>query len=223
MLELNHVYKTYPGPVHALRNIDLFIDKGEFVFLTGPSGAGKSSLFNLVCGFDRASSGKIKVCGKHLTEMEKSEIPYFRRQLGIVFQDFKLIDSMTVFDNVSVPLKIRGDRDSQIESRVREALQSLGLSQRSEQMPETLSGGEKQRVAIARAIVHQPKLLIADEPTGNLDPELAIEIMRLLEKISLQGTTVVVATHDLSLVQRFKKRRIHLKLGELSEPEEVLI
>ncbi|MBX2988247.1 MAG: cell division ATP-binding protein FtsE [Bdellovibrionaceae bacterium] len=215
MIEFSHVYKTYPGPVHALKNVDLSIGKGEFVFLTGPSGAGKSTLFRMISAFDLVTSGHLLVSGYDLTRMSASEIPYFRRRIGVVFQDFRLLKNLTVAENVALPLRVRGDTESQIRRRVAEMLEQVGLPHKQDQFPEILSGGEQQRTAIARALIHQPGVLIADEPTGNLDPELSEEIMDLLERVCAQGTTVFVATHDHEMVKRRNKRAVRIRAGIL--------
>lgn len=216
MIELSHVYKTYPGPVHALRNIDLKIDKGEFVFLVGGSGAGKSTLFRMISALDRVTSGQIQVSGIDLSQVRDKEVSEFRRKIGVIFQDFKLLKDQTVFENVALPLKIRGEKPNVIRSKVNDILDMLGMSLKSHQWVEVLSGGEQQRVAIARAIIHQPNVLIADEPTGNLDPSLAKETMDLLNKVCAQGTTVLVATHDHELIKKYNRRVIELKQGEIS-------
>lgn len=218
MIQLQHIYKTYQGATHALKNIDLEIEKGEFVFLTGPSGAGKSTLFRLISAFDKPTSGQILVNGMDLSMIKQNEIPYYRRRIGVIFQDFKLLKNKSVFENIALPLKIRNESESQIYRKVYEILDKLNLSHRKDFFPEHLSGGEQQRTAIARAIVHQPSLLIADEPTGNLDPKLSLETMDLLSKICSQGTTVFVASHDLNLIQKYNKRRIHIENGEISCP-----
>lgn len=213
MIEFSHVYKTYPGPVHALKNIDLKIDKGEFVFMTGPSGAGKTTLFRMLSAFDQATSGQVQVCGYDLGDISAREVPYFRRRIGVVFQDFRLLKDRTLFENVAMPMIIRGDRSPTIAKRVYDVLEQVGLAHKAGQLPEFVSGGEQQRTAIARAIVHQPGVLIADEPTGNLDPKLSEDIMDLLERVCAQGTTVFVATHDHDMVSRRKKRTLELKDG----------
>ncbi|MGE3759961.1 MAG: cell division ATP-binding protein FtsE [Pseudobdellovibrionaceae bacterium] len=216
MIEFSHVYKTFNGSIKALKNIDLKIGKGEFVFLTGPSGAGKSTLFRLISGYDKVTSGAIRVAGFDLSKIQNSEMPFFRRKIGVVFQDFKLLADRTIFENIALPLEIRGENPDVVSKKVTDVLHIVGLSHKREHYPETLSGGEQQRTAIARALISQPGVLIADEPTGNLDPKLSEEIMSLLMRVSEQGTTVFVATHDERLVQKFGKRRIHIVNGEIA-------
>ncbi len=215
MIEFHHVYKTYPGPVHALKDVHFKIEKGEFVFLTGPSGAGKTTIFKMISAYDSLSSGELQIGEYKLSELTTKDLPFYRRKLGIVFQDYKLLKNKTVFEKVSLPLRIQNERDSYIQKRVREVLDQVGLFHKQEQWPDSLSGGEQQRVAIARAIIHQPGILIADEPTGNLDPRLSEEIIDLFEKISAQGTTVFIATHDHTLVKKKNKRNIHIQNGTL--------
>jgi cell division transport system ATP-binding protein len=215
MIELSHAYKTFPGPVHALRNVDLSIQKGEFVFLTGPSGAGKTTLFKILCGFDEVTSGKVQVAGFELDKINKAEKPFFRRRIGVVFQDFKLISDQTTLENVILPLVIQGESKKSAIEKAEALLIKVGLIDRRNQLPDVLSGGEQQRIAIARALIHQPPIIMADEPTGNLDAERAEEIMDLLEDCTNKGMTIFVITHDLELVRRRKKRIIAIKSGEI--------
>ncbi len=216
MISFSHVYKTYPGPVHALRDISIEIEKGEFLFLTGKSGAGKTTLFRMISAFDKPSSGQVKVAGYDLATISAGEVPYFRRKIGVVFQDFRLLRGRSVFENVALPLEIRGDRQQGLQRRVEEMLDHVGLILKKNSAVEQLSGGEQQRVAIARALIHQPGVLIADEPTGNLDPQMSEEIMDLLERVNAQGTTVFVATHDHELVKRRAKRVVEIHGGHFT-------
>lgn len=215
MISLSHIYKTYPGPIHALSNFDLKIEKGESVFITGPSGSGKTTLFRLVSAFDRPSSGAISIAGFNINEITEKDIPYFRRNIGVVFQDFRLLKDRTVFENVALPLEIKSEKPTVIKQKVNEMLDVVGLTFKRGQFPEQLSGGEQQRVAIARALIHQPGVLIADEPTGNLDEELSLGIMELLDKVNAQGTTVLIATHDMDLVKKKRRRVIQIKAGSI--------
>ncbi len=216
MIQFSHVYKTYQGPVHALRDVQLDIEKGEFVFLTGPSGAGKTTMFRLITGYDQPSSGTVKIGSFYLNELTTQQLPLFRRQIGVVFQDFKLLADRTIFENVALPLEIRRERPAMARQRVHEMLERVGLTFKKDVLPSQLSGGEQQRVAIARALIHQPGVLIADEPTGNLDPELSEEIMDLFEAVNSQGTTVFLATHDHDMVRRRSKRVINISGGKVS-------
>ncbi len=215
MIELSHIYKTFAGPVHALRNVDIHIQKSEFVFITGPSGAGKTTLFRMLAGFDQPTSGQLKVAGFDLNQMTSPQKPLFRRKLGVVFQDFKLLKDQSALENVAMPLLIRGEKRARSLELASVFLQKVGLEDRQDMKTETLSGGEAQRVALARAIIHQPDIILADEPTGNLDQERSEEIMNLLEFCTKSGMTVLVTTHDLDLVRRRKQRIISIKNGEV--------
>lgn len=215
MISFSHVYKTYPGSIHALKDINLVIEKGEFIFITGPSGAGKTTLFRLLSAYDKPTSGQVNVAGCNVGSAKAQEIAMFRRRIGVIYQDFKLLKDRDVLENVKLPLEIRREKSSYIQARATEVLELVGLAHKRKQFPEQLSGGEQQRVAIARALVHHPGVLIADEPTGNLDPDLCDEIMSLLESVNAQGTTVFVATHDHDLVKKWAKRRIEIKAGQI--------
>ena len=218
MIEFSHAYKVYPGattPIHALKDISLKIEKGEFVFLTGPSGAGKTTLFRLLSAYDRPTSGRICVSGFDLSELKPKQVPFFRRHLGVVYQDFRLLKQRTVFENVALPLEVRRERARYIKSRVEDVLEQMSLSHKRDEFPSQLSGGEQQRVAIARALVHHPNVLLADEPTGNLDPELSRDIIAIFDKINAQGTTVFIATHDHELVRRRACRTIEIQSGAI--------
>jgi cell division transport system ATP-binding protein len=216
MISLTHVGKQYDRIHTALSDVNFHIESGEFVFLTGPSGAGKSTLLKLLFREQVPSSGEIQMAGHRLASMKENEIPALRRKLGVVFQDFKLIRSHTVFENVSFVLKVLGVSASEQKQRTFRALKLVGLQHKLSNYPLQLSGGEQQRVAIARALVNDPLVLLADEPTGNLDPDLAHEIMSLFERINQAGTTVLVATHDRSLIQRMRKRVIGLDHGRVA-------
>lgn len=221
MIVFSHVYKTFRGEVHALRDVTFDIKKGDFVFLTGHSGAGKTTLFNLLAGFDRATSGDVVVADYNLNDLKVDLVPYFRRKVGVVFQDFKLLQNRTVFQNISLPLEIVGASRMMIYEKCHQMLSSLGIDDKAHQYPDELSGGEKQRVAIGRALIAQPDVIIADEPTGNLDPELSREVLKVFQKFNSLGTTVFIATHDMGLVHESKKRVINLNKGELSREASV--
>ncbi|MCB1866453.1 MAG: cell division ATP-binding protein FtsE [Chromatiales bacterium] len=215
MIHFEGVSKRYPGPHDALVDIDLHVDPGEMCFLTGHSGAGKSTLLKLLALIERPTRGQLHVNGRHLNRTPYRRIADHRRQLGIVFQDHHLLFDRTVFDNVALPLVVRGIAHRDILKRTHAALDKVGLLSHRERFPIELSGGEQQRVGIARAIVHRPALVLADEPTGNLDPELSAEIMRLFELFNHVGVTVLIATHDLALVERMGHRRLTLRGGRL--------
>jgi cell division transport system ATP-binding protein len=215
MIRFEGLSKSFPGDVDALVDVDLHIERGEFVFITGSSGAGKSSLLRLVLRQERPTKGRILIDGKDVGRLPVSKVPRLRRSMGIVFQDFKLIQRKNALQNVSYVLNVAGLPRSEQKRRAYNALRSVGLSHRITAYPPTLSGGEQQRVAIARAVVSEPSLLLADEPTGNLDPDLAVEIMRLFREINARGTTIVVATHDRDLIQRMQRRTVVLKRGRV--------
>jgi cell division transport system ATP-binding protein len=215
VIQLFHVYKQYPGEAPALIDVSLTVGKGEFVFVTGPSGAGKSTLMRLVFCAEAASSGQLLVFGRNVAKIRASQIPPLRRAIGVVFQDFKLLPHRTVAENVAFPLEVRGLPTKEVRRKVGAMLRSVGLELKADKFPLSLSGGEQQRVAAARALVGDPALLLADEPTGNLDPDRTVEVMELLRAANARGTTVVVATHDRSLLERYKKRVIALERGRV--------
>ncbi len=215
MIQLFHVYKYFRKDFLALEDINLKIEKGEFVFVTGSSGAGKSTLLKLLFCEERADQGQILIGGKNVSRLKERQIPFVRRNIGFVFQDFKLIPRKTVFDNVALPLEIVGTARSEIKKRVHEVLKMVRIEHRQGQRPSFLSGGEQQRVAIARALVNRPAILLADEPTGNLDEDLALDIVGLLRNIQTAGTTVVVATHDRHLFSKISRRKLVLHNGKL--------
>ena len=215
MITFAHAYKVFGNGHQGLRNVSLTIDKGEFAFLSGPSGAGKTTMFRLISGFDRPSSGAVQVLGTDVATLGREQVPYFRRRVGVIYQDYRLLRDHTVFENVALPLMIRGERRPFVERAVREVLDQVGLSFRRDHFAEELSGGEQQRVSIARALIHQPAVLIADEPTGNLDAEMSRDIFKLLEDANARGTTVFVATHDAELIRQKPYRVVRLREGGL--------
>ncbi|MFH1807860.1 MAG: cell division ATP-binding protein FtsE [Pseudomonadota bacterium] len=216
MIQLFHVSKIYPGAEEpALGDVTVHIEKGEFVFLTGPSGAGKTTLLRMLFAAERCTGGQILIANRNVARLKRSQIPELRRQIGVVFQDFKLIDSLTVFENVALTLDVRGVSRRRSSGRVREVLDRVGLAHKANHKPLRLSGGEQQRVAIARALVSDPLIVLADEPTGNLDPERSVDIMNLLGDTSARGATVLIATHDPSLLERYRKRVLTLEAGRL--------
>ena len=217
MIRFERVSKTYPGGCRALADVSFEIERGSMVFLTGHSGAGKSTLLRLVMMLERASRGDVIVGGRNLSQAPDRLAPVVRRSTGMIFQDHKLLKDKTVADNVALPLMIAGLKYSDIRKRVRAALDKVGLLEKEAQMPLMLSGGEQQRVGIARAIVAMPPLLLADEPTGNLDPNLSHELFGLFEQISGRGVTVLIASHDLDLIRRMRKRVLVLSAGRLAD------
>lgn len=215
MILFNKVSKRYEGGKDALVNVNFALDPGEITFLTGHSGAGKSTLLKLIMLIERPSAGELVVCNQNVAKVGRSAIPYYRRQIGMVFQHHHLLFDRSVYDNVALPLIIAGYRPRETGRRVRAALDKLGLLDKEKLNPMALSGGEQQRVGIARAVVNKPQILLADEPTGNLDPELSEEIMDLLDQFSQVGVTVLIATHDLGLISRYDHRLISLEQGRL--------
>ena len=220
MIETQSLAKAYGRGMFALRDLSLKVDKGEFAFLTGPSGAGKSTLLRLLLMQERPSEGEIIVAGRNLSTLSRDEIQAYRRTVGFVFQDFKLIPTKTIFENVSFVLRVLGQPVEQQRRATYQVLKWVGLQHRLNALPEELSGGEQQRVAIARALVNEPHLVLADEPTGNLDPDLSLEIMNLFRDMNARGTTVLVATHDRELIKWVGRRVIQLDHGHMvGEPE----
>jgi cell division transport system ATP-binding protein len=220
MIQLTNVSKIYPNGARALVDISLKIDKGEFVFLVGPSGAGKSTLIRLFYREELPTRGQVVLNGKNLMRMREREVPHLRRSIGVIFQDFRLLPNKTVFENVAFALEVIGLGSREVHNRTRAALELVGLGRKEKVFPHELSGGEQQRVAVARAIVNNPALLVADEPTGNLDPETAWDIMELLYNINRRGTTVVMATHARDIVDQMKKRVVAIEDGKVARDEQ---
>ncbi|MDP3718602.1 MAG: cell division ATP-binding protein FtsE [Acidobacteriota bacterium] len=220
MIETQGLGKMYGRGLYALRDLNLTIDKGEFVFLTGPSGAGKSTLLRLLLLQERPTEGEVIVAGRNLARLTRHEVQAYRRTVGFVFQDFKLIQTKTIFENVSFALRVLGIPVDQQRRRTYQVLKWVGLQHRLNALPAELSGGEQQRVAVARALVNEPHLVLADEPTGNLDPDLSLEIMNLFRDINASGTTVVVATHDRELIKWVGRRVVQLEHGQLAGATE---
>ena len=213
MIEFTDVVKSYREGNDALKGVDMQIEDGEFCFLVGPSGSGKSTIIKLITGELKPTSGTVHVNGYSLERIRKREVPYLRRTVGVVFQDFRLINKMTVYDNVAFAMRVVGAREREIRERVPYVLDLVGLSSKEHRHPGELSGGEQQRLAIARALINNPSTIIADEPTGNLDPQMSFEIMSLLQEINNLGTTMLVVTHAKDLVERFNKRTIVINDG----------
>ena len=215
MIEFRGVYKTYSSGSHALEDVNLHIDDGEFVFVVGASGAGKSTFLKLIMREEVPTVGEVVVNRYRLSRLKRKEIPYFRRTMGIVFQDFRLIHTMTVFDNIAFSMRVIGKKKREITRRVNYLLALLGLEDKAHRYPPELSGGEQQRVGLARALANQPALIIADEPTGNVDPQMSNDIVEMLTQINERGTTVLMVTHDHDLVRRFGHRVITLEKGHI--------
>ena len=215
MIQFFNVSKTYSGDVPALDGVSMQIEKGEFVFITGKSGAGKTTLLRLVFRADLPSKGTVLVNNFNIARLQKESIPYLRRNIGVVFQDFKLLPQKTVFENIAFALEVTGTPKKEIAPRVMRLLQYIRLKDRRDEFPLRLSGGEQQRIAIARAIITNPPIVLADEPTGNLDPEISMDIMQLFQEINQRGTTVVIATHDVDLIKKMRKKVFCLDKGKL--------
>ncbi|ATD07797.1 cell division ATP-binding protein FtsE [Pseudoalteromonas piscicida] len=215
MIKFEQVSKTYPGGHKALEKVSFELANGELAFLTGHSGAGKSTLLKLVSVMERPSAGRVYINGVDLNTVSNRQVPFVRRDIGIIFQNHRLLERYSVFDNVALPLVIEGTHHKQITKRVHAALDKVGLLDKAKCHPSVLSGGEQQRVGIARAIVNSPPLLLADEPTGNLDPELSMEILNLFEEFNRRGTSVLIATHNLGLIARMKYRSFTLNQGRM--------
>jgi len=227
VIDLQNVSKEYapPGrrqqPITALRDVNLHVEKGEFLSIVGTSGAGKSTLIRLLIAEEKPSRGTIAIADRDITKLTSSELPYYRRKVGVVFQDFKLLPNKTVTENIAFALEVSDISSPEIATRVPRILDLVGLTNRANQYPDELSGGERQRVAIARALVHSPRILIADEPTGNLDPENTWEVIELLERINRAGTIVLLATHNKAVVDKLRRRVVHLDKGHIIADEKV--
>lgn len=219
MIQMKDVWKTYPNGVKAINGIDISIKKGEFVYVVGPSGAGKSTFIKMMYREEKPTKGTIIINGMNLTSLKEKQVPYLRRKIGVVFQDFRLLPTLTVYENVAFALEVIEEAPTSIKKRVMQVLDIVKLKNKARFLPSELSGGEQQRVAIARAIVNNPNVLIADEPTGNLDPDTAWEIMHLLEDINNRGTSIVMATHNKEIVNRLKRRVIAIEGGRVVRDE----
>ncbi|MCC9022350.1 cell division ATP-binding protein FtsE [Bacillus nakamurai] len=219
MIEMKEVYKSYPNGVKAINGLSIKIHPGEFVYVVGPSGAGKSTFIKMIYREEKPTKGQILINNKDLAMIKEKEIPFVRRKIGVVFQDFKLLPKLTVFENVAFALEVIGEQQSVIKKRVLEVLDLVQLKHKARQFPDQLSGGEQQRVSIARSIVNNPDVVIADEPTGNLDPDTSWEVMKTLEEINNRGTTVVMATHNKEIVNTMKKRVIAIEDGIIVRDE----
>jgi len=213
MIDFKHVTKVYEPKITALKDVNVHIDKGEFVFVLGHSGAGKSTFLKLMLREEKATKGEVIVNGYNLSKIKERDIPYMRRTLGVVFQDFRLIPNLTAYENIAFAMRVTNIDEKEIKRRVPYILNLVGLAGKADKLPAQLSGGEQQRVALARALVHNPDLVIADEPTGNIDPQLSLEIMELLKAINSTGTTVLVVTHEHDLARRYARRIIEMRSG----------
>lgn len=219
MIEMKDVYKTYPNGVLAVNGISVKINQGEFVYVVGPSGAGKSTFIKMMYREEKPTKGSIVINGVALESLKEREVPYLRRKIGVVFQDFKLLQKLTVYENVAFALEVIGEQPKNIKKRVLDVLDLVQLKHKARFFPDELSGGEQQRVSIARSIINNPSVLIADEPTGNLDPDTSWEIMRLLEEINNRGTTILMATHNKEIVNTIRKRVIAIEDGKIVRDE----
>ncbi|MBU8688050.1 cell division ATP-binding protein FtsE [Priestia megaterium] len=219
MIEMQNVYKTYPNGVKAINGISIKINQGEFAYIVGPSGAGKSTFIKMMYREEKPSSGNIIVNGANVAKIKDSRVPIFRRHIGVVFQDFKLLPKLTVFENIAFALEVIEQSPEEIKKRVLEVLELVKLKGKMDSFPDELSGGEQQRVSIARSIVNSPKVVIADEPTGNLDPETSWEIMDIFEEINKRGTTILMATHNREIVNTIRKRVIAIENGNVVRDE----
>ncbi|MBM7585919.1 cell division transport system ATP-binding protein [Bacillus pakistanensis] len=219
MIEMQEVYKQYPNGIMAANGFNIHIKQGEFVYVVGPSGAGKSTFIKMMYREEKPTKGSIMVNGIDLAKLKRSRVPYLRRNIGVVFQDFKLLPSLTVYENIAFALEVIEEQPKNIKKRVMEVLDLVGLKHKARMLPNELSGGEQQRVSLARSIVNTPKVVIADEPTGNLDPETSWEIMNIFEEINTRGTTVVMATHNREIVNTIKHRVIAIENGRIVRDE----
>ncbi len=219
MIEMKNVYKKYPNGVVAINGLNIKINQGEFVYIVGPSGAGKSTFIKMMYREEKATSGEIFVNGMNLSTLKNKEVPYLRRQIGVVFQDFKLLPRLNVYENVAFALEVIEENPSKIRKRVMDVLDLVGLKSKVRMFPDELSGGEQQRVSIARSIINVPKVVIADEPTGNLDPDTSWEIMKLFEEINARGTTIIMATHNREIVNNMRRRVIAIEGGLIVRDE----
>ncbi|RKQ35567.1 cell division ATP-binding protein FtsE [Oceanobacillus halophilus] len=220
MIAMKDVYKTYANGVTALNGVSVDIQQGEFVYIVGPSGAGKSTFIKLIYREEKPSGGSIIINDINLAEIKEKKVPYLRRDIGVVFQDFKLLPKLTVYENIAFALEVIEESPRNIRKRVMEVLEVVGLKNKARFTPNELSGGEQQRISIARAIVNHPKIVIADEPTGNLDPDTSLDILRTLESVNDSGTTIIMATHSKEIVNRFKKRVIAIEDGIIARDEQ---